>query len=251
MRQDPALNHLVERAFQQWEARRRTGSTSTPGEVVSPSPPAFTIALEREAGTGGTAVAKAIGDRLGWLVYDQELLERIAQEMGVRTALLKSVDERIQSWLLETVEAFLSFPAKSEWDPLVSESGYIRQLITTVLALGQHGECVIVGRGAAFILPAKTTLRVRLVAPVAERIALLSRQRGLSRQEATREVRKLDRERTTFIRNTFLKDPSDPLHYDQILNAARFSVEGCAEAIIGALRSRQTLETATRTVESV
>src|SRR5262249_41889981 len=62
----------------------------------------FTIALSRQAGTEGTAVAQEVGKRLGWQVYDHELLERIAQEMNVREALLESVDERRQSWLLES-----------------------------------------------------------------------------------------------------------------------------------------------------
>jgi hypothetical protein len=107
-------------------------------------------------------------------VYDHELLQWIAQEMHVRTSLLQSVDERRQSWPLETAEAFLTASRESDSQAMVSESGYVRHLVQTVLALGVHGECVIVGRGAAFILPAETTLRVRLVAPVKQRIATLA-----------------------------------------------------------------------------
>lgn len=120
----------------------------------------------------------------------------------LRCALLESVDERQQSWLLESVEAFLSTPFQSEWMPLVSESSYFRHLVETVRALGMHGECVIVGRGAAFILPSETTLRVRLVAPVRERIAALSRIDGITEREAAQRVRTIDRERNDFIRDS-------------------------------------------------
>ena len=57
-------------------------------------PAAFTIALSREAGTYGAAIARQVGDRLGWPVYDSELLRRIADDLGVRRNLLDTVDER-------------------------------------------------------------------------------------------------------------------------------------------------------------
>jgi hypothetical protein len=50
---------------------------------------------------------------LGWEVYDRELLEKVAQDIGLRTNLLESVDERRQSWLLEASEALLSEPGQN------------------------------------------------------------------------------------------------------------------------------------------
>src|SRR5436190_24232141 len=88
----------LERAQRHWQAQPRAGQSAT----------AFTIALSREAGTPGTSVARALGTRLGWAVYDHELLERIAQETGLRVNLLQSVDERHKGWLTEATEAFAS-----------------------------------------------------------------------------------------------------------------------------------------------
>src|SRR5215470_2224412 len=73
--------------------------------------PRFTIAFSREFGAGGTSVAAAVGERLGWPVYDHELVERIARETGLRASLLHSIDERRVSWLRECAEAFLSTSA--------------------------------------------------------------------------------------------------------------------------------------------
>src|SRR5215831_2464020 len=101
--------------------------------------PALTIAFSREVGARGTSVASAVGERLGWPVYDHSLLERIAQEMNLRTQLLESIDERRQSWVLETIEGFSALPA-------VSEGAFVRHLVKTVLSLAAHGSCIIVGR---------------------------------------------------------------------------------------------------------
>ncbi len=230
---ESTLSRLVDRACRHWEARRQAAAAQR--DLPPRTSRAFTIALSREVGTEGTAVAQEVGKLLGWQVYDHELVEKIAGEMGLRTALLESVDERQQSWLLETAEAFLSAPLQGDWGRLVTESGYVQHLVETVLALGVHGECVIVGRGAAFILPAATTLRVRLVGPVGERIAALSRKLGISKDEAAPKVRALDRERTDFVQDHFFKDATDPRNYDLVLNAWRLSVAHRAELIVEAL----------------
>jgi cytidylate kinase len=214
----------LERAQAHWERRRREAA-ERPQEV------ALTVALAREAGTPGTSVARELGRRLGWAVYDHELVEKIAQEMGLRVSLLESLDERNQHWLLEAVNSF-------SFSKTATEAGYVRHLVQTVLALGAHGRCVIVGRGAAHILSPANTLRVRLVGPRDERIEAAARRLGVSRAEAERWVDETDDRRARFVRGHFQKDPTDPANYDLVLNGLRWSVEDCAELIIQALRRR-------------
>ena len=43
-------------------------------------PASLTIAVSREAGSRGTDIARRAGKKLGWQIYNQELLEYIAQE---------------------------------------------------------------------------------------------------------------------------------------------------------------------------
>ena len=211
---------------------QRHWATRQGQEERQAAPTAFTIALSREAGTPGTSVARAVGARLDWPVYDQDLLQRIAEEMGLRTSLLASVDEKGVSWLEECMEAFSSVPA-------VTESAYVRRLIETVLSLAAHGQCVIVGRGAAHILPPATTLRVRLVGTREDRVAATSRRLKISLAEAARWVETTDKQRSRFVRDHFYKDPADPDQYDLVLNASRFTVEQCAELTVAALRCAQ------------
>jgi cytidylate kinase len=220
----------MERARRRWQARPKAE-----GAVgISPlrSPTALTIALSREAGANGSLVARAVGERLGWVVYDRELVEHVAADMGVRTSLLESLDEKHSSWLLECLGAFTSAPA-------VSESAYARRLLETLLSLGAQGECIIVGRGAAQVLPAGLTLRVRLVAPVDDRVKVVCQRFGIPVEEAKRWVERTDGERLRFVRDHFRKDAMDPREYDLILNTSRFSVAECADLIIEALRRLQ------------
>jgi cytidylate kinase len=195
---------------------------------LSPDSPALTIAISRQAGAGGTSIAAEVGTRLGWPVYDHSLVERIAVEMHLRTKLIESVDERHTSWLTDCVESFSQ-------SPLVSTSAYVRHLIQTVLSLGAHGSCVIVGRGAAQILPPVTTLRVCVVANREDRVLGFSRELRISRDEADDRLDTIERERIRFVRDHFHKDPRDPGHFDLVLNSSCFSYRECADLIVEAL----------------
>jgi cytidylate kinase len=230
------LAEAMGRARRRWQADRNAEDVSkedVPKEPLPPKPALFTIALSRQAGARGTSVARVLGARLGWKVYDHELLQRIAQGMGQEASLLESMDEKKKSWLQECWEALAA-------RPLASKEAYIRRLVETLLSLGVQGECVIVGRGAAQLLPAATTLRVRLVASREERITSKSQNLGISREEAASRIDRTDWERITFVRDHFHCDAADPSTYDLVLNTARFSLVDCADIIIAALHRLQT-----------
>lgn len=221
------LADAIERAEKHWKQHHK-GETS--GTFA---PPGLTIALTREAGAPGTLVARELQARLGWPVYDHELLERIAQEMGLRVSLLESLDERRQHWLVETLQGLGTAPS-------MTENAFVRHLIGTIVSLGAHGQCIIVGRGAVHILPFASTLRVRLIGLLADRIASVRERLGVSWEEAARKVEETDRQRQQFIKEHFQQDVTDARHYDLILNTSRWSAAECADFIVDAVRRMQT-----------
>jgi cytidylate kinase len=198
---------------------------------------AFTIALSREAGSGGITVAREVGRRLSWPAYDHELLESLAKELKVDISLLEDYDERPGSFLVDTIKSFSAAAS-------VSEVTYFHRMIRMLQALGARGECLIVGRGSTFILPPETTLRVRIVASREDRIAFIARERKLSPVDAARLVDTTDRDRYEVIKDHFHKDPADPQNYDLILNRSRFGVDETADLVIEALLRMQARKTA-------
>ena len=92
-----------------------------------------------------------------------------------------------------------------------------------------------VGCGSPHLLPAATTLRVRLVASLEDRIRAVSRLRGVDRAEAARFVETTERERNSFLEDHFRIDATDPHEYDLVLNSSRYSHKQCAELIVEAL----------------
>src|SRR5262245_52915943 len=117
------------RAMEHWESRHRPGRSEPSGSGAGHL---MTIAISREAGTCGAAVARAVGERLGWTIYDHELLELLARDLHVHVKLLESVDERNVPWFQECVEAIAAVPT-------VREATYVHHLVETLLSLGAHG----------------------------------------------------------------------------------------------------------------
>jgi cytidylate kinase len=191
----------------------------------------FTIAVSREAGTPASEVARQVGERLGWPVYEREVPERIAQALHLPVGVVEAIDERRQSWLLECLESF-----NSRCD--LSESRYFRQLISVVRSLGEQGRCLIVGHGAEYLLPPHTTLRVFLVGAHEDRLAAFGRARHLDRWTASRQLDQIDIERSRFLREHFHVDPSQSRNYDLVLNTSQWSPSDCADFILRALHHK-------------
>ena len=189
-------------------------------------PPAFTIAVSREAGTRAVDIAHELGARLNWPVFDRELVERIAEDLGLRAELLEAVDEKQVSWIEETVASFIG-------GPVVSGAAYVRHLASTVLALGVHGECVIVGRGCPNLAGGDHAPRA-VDSPLKRPRQVIGQRLGISFDKAQRRVQEIDKERVQFVENCFHKHPLDPHNYDLILNASRFGVAGCVQVIFEA-----------------
>jgi cytidylate kinase len=193
---------------------------------------ALSIALSREAGSGGITVAREVGRRLNWPVYDQELLGNLARELNVDVSLVEEVDERPGNWLAETLKAFAAVAN-------VTEVTYFRRLVRMLRALGARGECVIVGRGSTYVLDPETTLRVRIVASREDRIAFMVQEHGMTPAAAATFVDTKDRERVRFIKDHFHKDVADPMNYDLVVNRTRFTLDETAELVIEALQRMQ------------
>jgi cytidylate kinase len=202
-------------------------------ESASSAVDRFTITLSREAGTPAAEIARLVGERLGWPVYDRELPAYVARELHVSLSAVEEIDERGQSWLLECLEAFRS---RSE----LSEGRYFRCLLVVIRTLGAQGRSVLVGHGAEHILSPRSTLRVRLIGEREDRISAFSRHFHLDRHTAARQVEEINRQRDRFIREHFHADPAKARHYDLVLNTSQWSPADCADFVVQALHHKAT-----------
>jgi cytidylate kinase len=194
-------------------------------------PASLTIAVSRETGSRGGTIARRAGKKLGWQVYDQELLEYAAQEGAFRQGIVDSLSKPATEWAEEHLKTLIR-------EQNLSEHSAILDLARVVLALGAQGEAIVLGRGAGCILPPASTLHVRIVAPLADRIAYMSQYLLRSEEETANEVELRDNLRFEFITTHFHRQPNEVYQYDLILNSGLLGEETCAELIAQAARAK-------------
>lgn len=202
-----------------------------PDEVAA-QPRGLTVALSREAGARGTTIAHKLGQLLGWQVFDQEMIDYLIVNDAGRAQIVAELSDGGRTWV------------ETRFRKLVGERGLkveqeTENLIRLVLAVAARGDAVIVGRGAGFLLPAETTLHVRIVAPFESRVNFLAQTLRQTREEAAEEVRTRDDRRARYLTRSLLCNPSDPTVYDVIVNSGRLGVEGASQFIGWAVRTKQ------------
>ncbi len=227
------IGSLVNRQVRMFELKReleRTGQRPPP-VVIKEVTYGPCLLVSRECGTSGDEVADLVAKRLGWRLFNREIVDEISQLAHVRKQLVESVDEHVRSrW-----RRVLHPTAEPEG---ISTETYQYYLQEVLLALGHQGDVVIVGRGAQFVLPPECAVRVRMVDQVANRNRHISESLHMGPLEAAEHVRHCDADREAFLRKTFHQDARDPLNHDLVINTGSLNMETMVAMVLVALERK-------------
>jgi cytidylate kinase len=206
------------------------------------------ITVEREYGSGGAMIARQLATRLGWKFWDEELTAEIARVAHVDHHAAKKCDERVDSMIYRLFKVY----ARGSYERAlpIGESRVFdtdRMFATlekVVEDVATRGNCVIVGRGAPYILRNHPdAFHVFVYAPDDEKIRRLQ-SIGQSEKEALRLIGEIDRDRAAFIRHYFNKEWPLRSLYNIMINS-KFGDEYVIEAIledIAILEKRQSTQ---------
>ncbi len=214
---NPNVQRIIETQVKSW-----FGDLTSPEVQKQWKPP---ILLSRERGTVAEEVTERLSSRLGWPSYDKELILQIAEAAKENPKRVEFLDEKSREIFWEYTEVFLR-SAKVLQDEYVV---YLKRFIRT---LGRIGGCIIVGRGANFIIEPDKALRVRLVGrPEGWKEAFIRRYE-VREEEVEKAIEEWNREQRRFIRKYFGADPSDPHNYDVVINLDYLDWEKASELIL-------------------
>lgn len=183
------------------------------------------VVIEREFGAGASAIAEELAHRLGWKLLDHALTEEIAKLAKVSPETCKHREERVDPWLYRLAKVFwrgshersVTLP-----DADVIDADRLMCLSKEVIEkAAEAGNCVIVGRAAAYVLRERPDVFcVFLYAP-----RELKYQRILAEVKNESEARHLidtvDEDRRAFIRHYHNAEwPSRHLYHAMLNTAA-------------------------------
>jgi cytidylate kinase len=224
--------HQIERQMLLRNARDRVGREGT----LESSPFRYrVITISRDCGSLGTPIAQQLAKRIGWHVFDREIVNYVAENSHVRQTLVDSLDEHSKNLVHDAVERFLGMSARGSFG--VEE--YHEALLKTLSFLAVRGEAVVVGRGANFALRHEPDgLHVRIVGSAEVRSRRLAERWQVSVEEAARRMREIDADRRSFVRHHFRHDIDDPAGYDLIFNTDHLTQEQVTASIHAVLETQ-------------
>ena len=165
------------------------------------------ITLEREYGSGGGVIAEKLATRLGWKLWDQLLTEEIARWMDCECGAVEEHEERRDPAYYRLFKAFMRGSLEGSLNAprlKMVDTDCVRDVVQKILPrIAEAGNCVIVGRGSAYILSSRPdAFHVFIYGPFQEKVRRLQ-TRGKSEEQAIELAETVDRDRAAFIKQYF------------------------------------------------
>ncbi len=182
------------------------------------------IAVSREVGAGGEELSKVLATRLGWECMDRRLMDLMAEQYGLPEGTLRIADEAKSNWLRETFAHWLD-------KTVITESAYVSHLGQIVLMAAKSSCCVFVGRGIQYLLPGDKGLSVRVVAPLAQRVAAIRKRNQMDEKAARKFIEETEEARREFVQHCFHHDVADADCYDLVVNLGKIPLDDAVEMI--------------------
>ncbi len=193
------------------------------------------ISISRQFGSGGHEVAVKTADLLGIRVYERELI-RLACEYGeLSEKTLSPSDEKATNpYLFQTVHEGNHHVLRGK---PTSEVLFALQS-HEIRRIARHEECVFVGRCADYVLRGEDVrlLTVFVAAPDEHRIQRKMAQEKLTRDQAIRLIRKMDKQRRKYYESYAHKTWGAPEGYDLYLDTGALSTADAAAVIADRFR---------------
>jgi cytidylate kinase len=206
---------------------------------MSPGDPRM-LTISHQYGSGGSQIARDLGGRLQWPVWEKEIVRKIATEYQLAETDVDAKDERVASFIEKLVDllglggfatAYSILPPRG-----LDDAQLLHMTRTIVEDIAQEGRAIVVGRGGNHILATRPkTLHVFIFAPLEARIQRVMEMEKLTRSEAERRIAGMDRLRTDYVRAFYHADWRDPTHYHLTLDSAMWGERGTADLILSAV----------------
>lgn len=188
------------------------------------------ITIGRQFGSGGLAVARELGRKLGIKVYDNELITKAAQDSGFSSELFIQSDEKRRLFSLSSIFANTY---NTETENYMSDKGLFKLQSATIRKIAEEGSAIIVGRCSDYILrEMDCTLNVFLTASDEIRAERVSARCGITPEKALDMIERKDRGREEYYNYFTFGNWGVASTYDLCLNSGILGIEGTADFII-------------------
>lgn len=209
---------------------RPVSPAPVPAESATTQALPLVITISREYGSGGLEIGKLLSEQLQVPLYDRELINEAASELGLTADVVASSEQNISTGTLwKLIFSGGSLPPSihlSDDDALfVAQSRAIRRF-------SEGGSCIIIGRCANWVLrhhPNRLSVFVCTSSDVAaDRI---SKREHIAHEQACERYEQVNRARANHYWQYTARHWADPRDYDLVINTANIPLPEAAQLI--------------------
>lgn len=197
------------------------------------------ITISRQFGSGGRTVGKEVAQKLGIPCYDNELIEKVAEESGLAKEYVAEHGEYTAhgSWLANVLASGRTYNGISNQDYL-----WITQR-KIILELAQQGPCVIVGRCADYILrDVADCIKVYVHADMEKRAERIVNLYGEREDSPMKRLKDKDKRRAAYYQFYTEMEWGNANHYDISLDSGTLGIEKCVDIIADIYKTKPITE---------
>lgn len=188
------------------------------------------INVGRQYGAGGKGVAAVLSERLGIPVYDNELLQKAAEESGFSPALFRKSDERRRLWRFGSL--FGLNKASSYAPSAIDGTELFKFQSQAIRDIAQQGSAIFLGRASDYVLRDMECLDVFICAPLEDRIKRICERTGMPAGDAGKFILRKDKVRSEYYNFFTFGEWGVASNYDLCIDSSLLGINGTAEAII-------------------
>ena len=201
------------------------------------------ITINRELGSGGRTVGEKLAAKLGVPFYDKALIKALTEKYNLTVEEIERLKGRKHGWWADfkrVVGIGQVFINSSKYYEV--EMGKETELLTTgemykvekeiVKGIAADESCVIAGRTAFYIMKDQPNrMSILIQASMDYRIERVMKKQGLSREEAEKVIKKVDKMRENYVNKYTSTSRYDTRNYDLVISMDGKTEDEVAEMI--------------------
>ena len=203
----------------------------------------FVITINRELGSGGRTIGEKLATKLGVRFYDKALIKALEEKYNLTTEEIENLKGRNHSWWADFARSF--FLAEKAKTMYYSETSALEEpdILTTdemfeteqkvLQEIAEEESCIIAGRlGFHVFKNHPNHLSILIQAPMEKRIDRVTKKQWLSREEAEKVIKRVDKMRENYVNKYANTSRYDTRNYDLVISMANHTEDEAVDLIL-------------------
>lgn len=190
------------------------------------------ITIERQYASGGNEIGRKLAKKLGYTLYDRNLLSLAAKELQIPSMYIEGLEETHSGGFLFNLSK-TPLGGSSNKEKSMSEKLFQAEK-RIIEEAADKGGCVIVGRAAGYILKDRQNcLNVFIHCSKEKRIERAIQREGIHAPEAEDALKRNDKRRSGFYNSVTNWEWGHPAFFELCLDSGKLGIDLCVNTLAG------------------